>query len=287
MKVAVLARSTRTYQTVEQSLARDGLVCHRFTDDLQLVRELRRDGFDLLILDGDSVELSSHPVFFWRDCHSDHRVPIIALASFADIGGLSKAFEAGADDVVSLPAQHHELAVRARNAIRRSTRRNNRFERLVVAGYTLDKRAGEVTRDGQPIRLTTREFAIAWLFFSKPGDFFSRKQLAASVWGSSAEIANRTLEQHIYKLRKKLSLTEASPVQLRTVYSLGYKLEMRDLQLGADMPIDTASLTHAAVSNALPADVAIPAATLANVIQFDRQRTRIGAALMHDEALTG
>jgi DNA-binding response OmpR family regulator len=285
VKVAILARNARTYQTVEQSLAHDGLVCHRFTDDLQLVRELRRDGFDLLILDGESVDLSGHPVFFWRDCHSSHRVPVIALTSFADRCGISRAFEAGADDVVSLPIQHHELGVRARNAIRRSTRTDNFSERVLIAGYTLDKRAGEVRYGGASIRLTAREFSIAWLFFSMPGEFFSRKQLAAAIWGSSVEIANRTLEQHVYKMRKKLGLTDTSQVQLRTVYSLGYKLEIRDVCDVSDHSIRTASLRPASTSGFASAPSAAPA--LGNVVALEAERSRVSAGAFYEEALTG
>ncbi|MGF6851336.1 winged helix-turn-helix domain-containing protein [Paraburkholderia sp. CI3] len=285
MKIAVLTRNARTYHAVEQSLVHDGLVCHRFTDDLQLVRELRRDGFDLLILDGDGTDLSGHPVFFWRDCHSHHRVPVIVTASFADRRGISSAFEIGADDVVSLPIQHHELAVRARIAIRRSSRLDTSSERLELAGYALDKRAGEVTRGSESIRLTSREFAIAWLFFSKPGEFFSRKQLAAAIWGSSAEIANRTLEQHIYKMRKKLSLADGSSVQLRTVYSLGYKLEIHDVRAASNTSVRACADSPVINPDLQPAPT--PAPTLSNVLAFDAQRVRLSASPHREEAVTG
>jgi DNA-binding response OmpR family regulator len=81
--------------------------------------------------------------------------------------------------------------------------------------------------DGKPIVLTAREFSIAWLLFSSPGVCFRRCQLAKAVWGSHTEFTDRTMEQHIYKLRKKLQLSNhSSAVRIRTVYSHGYKLEL-------------------------------------------------------------
>lgn len=77
------------------------------------------------------------------------------------------------------------------------------------------------------IALTAREFSIAWLLFSNPGVCFRRCQLAKAVWGSHTEFTDRTMEQHIYKLRKKLRLCNHSgAVRIRTVYSHGYKLEL-------------------------------------------------------------
>lgn len=60
---------------------------------------------------------------------------------------------------------------------------------------------------------------------SHPGALITRKELAHAVWGKELDIAGRSLEQHIYKLRAKLELDEHSGLTLRTVYSLGYMLE--------------------------------------------------------------
>ena len=84
--------------------------------------------------------------------------------------------------------------------------------------------------EGEPIRLTTREFAIAWLLFSRPGEYASRRHIAGAVWSSSEDIVGRTLEQHIYKLRKKLDLSGQHGIHLRTMYAHGYRVEMAEVK---------------------------------------------------------
>ncbi|ARU24610.1 fumarylacetoacetase (plasmid) [Ralstonia solanacearum] len=82
---------------------------------------------------------------------------------------------------------------------------------------------------GAPIRLTAREFATAWLLFASSGAFLSRQQIACAVWGTEASIAERSIEQYVYKLRKKLCFGEATGVELKTVYSRGYQLTVKQV----------------------------------------------------------
>lgn len=69
---------------------------------------------------------------------------------------------------------------------------------------------------------------MVWLLFSTSGAFLSRQQIASAVWGTEASVAERSIEQHIYKLRKKLGFGEATGVELRTVYAHGYQLAVHD-----------------------------------------------------------
>ena len=79
--------------------------------------------------------------------------------------------------------------------------------------------------DGAPVELTPREFTMAWLFFSSPGVFISRGTIGASIWSADSDVAGRTIEQHVYKLRKKLLFGVERRVIIRTSYSQGYRLE--------------------------------------------------------------
>nr|WP_284700955.1 helix-turn-helix domain-containing protein [Robbsia betulipollinis] len=97
---------------------------------------------------------------------------------------------------------------------------------LSLAGYRLDKRLGVVVAGDDTVQLTPREFAIAWMLFSRQGQYLSRAQIATAVWGCSEEVAGRTLEQHIYKLRKKLSLNGLHGARLSTQYAHGYRIEV-------------------------------------------------------------
>jgi DNA-binding response OmpR family regulator len=226
MKFAVLTKDVRLFEQVRECFREECFSCDVFYDEISLIRAIRREAYNLILLDADAEHQSGNPVFSWINCHSGHSTPVILLGHFRDHQSMTSAFEAGADDLVTRPVDIKELYARSLMVLRRAGKRQSSIERCDVGDYVLDKDSGSIDYLGVPVKLTSREFSMAWLFFSNPGVFFSRKQIATMIWGSGVEIVERTLEQHIYKLRKKLELGKTNSVQLRTVYSLGYKLEV-------------------------------------------------------------
>jgi DNA-binding response OmpR family regulator len=95
------------------------------------------------------------------------------------------------------------------------------------------------------VRLTPREFAVAWLLFSHDGQYVSRRQIAGAVWSSSEDIIGRSLEQHIYKLRKKLELQGAHGCRLQTMYAHGYRIEVADTS--SKTPVDDLARSISAI----------------------------------------
>jgi DNA-binding response OmpR family regulator len=162
-------------------------------------------------------------------------------------------FDAGADEVVVAPIDARDLMIRVYVAVRRCelTHAADSEGLLGCGAYQLDRRSCVVTVQGEPIRLTPREFAIAWLLFSHDGEYVSRRQIAGAVWSNSEDIVGRTLEQHIYKLRKKLGLHGAHGVRLRTMYSHGYRIEANDTV--TEIPVSP--LLHAAPCDAQGANL--------------------------------
>lgn len=227
MKVAVLTKNEHLFKLACDAFTGEDVSCICFNEDLALVRELPRQSFNLILIDAHHRNFATyHPISSWRACYSDHRTPIIVIEQFFNIDTFKNTLAAGADDVVFGPINPRELNARAHILLNRTALRDSACKRIETHGYVLDKRGSAVFLDRQAIRLTSREFAIAWLFFSHLGHFFSRQQISEAIWGNSEQIVGRTLEQHIYKLRKKLALSEISGVQLRTIYAFGYRLEV-------------------------------------------------------------
>jgi DNA-binding response OmpR family regulator len=249
LKFAVMTTSSSLFNLICQCFRDDTIECCRFLDDVALSRAIYREDYHAILVDAATGIDATRAVFARRACYGDRRAPLIVIGTFADRDSIERAFEVGADDVVLSPIDQGELEVRTYQALRRfqSPPPLQSEDRAELGPYRLDRRTGTVLVDEREIRLTVREFAIAWLLFSRAGEYVSRRQIAGAIWSSTEDIVGRTLEQHIYKLRKKLGLNGASGVQLRTMYAHGYRVELCDGKQDADAIMPAISETKRAV----------------------------------------
>ncbi len=225
MKIACYLSDDGAFEQVERCLGRVRLSCQRYPSELALLRGLRRRDADLMIVEVRPDQLDSDGIFSWLGCRSGETVPVLLLARDASPGFRAGVLDAGADAVMTLPFDGAELAARVRALLRRANR-SSAQRTIEHAGFVLDREASTLLDRGVAIDLTPREFTMAWLFFSTPGVFIARETISVAIWGVGSEVANRTIEQHVYKLRKKLQLGPARGAILRTAYTQGYRLEI-------------------------------------------------------------
>jgi len=126
--------------------------------------------------------------------------------------------DAGADDFLVKPFDLDELAARIRSACRRSAGRVR--EQLVHGDLTLDIAARQVTKAGQPVALTTKEFGILLLLIDNAGRVLSSEQLQKNLYGWGDELESNAVQVHIHHLRKKLYRD-----LIRTVHAVGYCID--------------------------------------------------------------
>jgi DNA-binding response OmpR family regulator len=223
----ILTKDAGLARRIEDSLVLCRANGEAFADEVDMLRTLRRKVYDLIVIDARTTDAASSAVVAWRECHSRENTPLLVVGSFADPVTLFQWYEAGAADILSLQFNANEFYVRATRAVLPNASPVDRDPpHLCVGPYTLHKACCTVELRGRPIQLTPREFAAAWLFFANAGVSLTRAMVAKSIWGSETDCADRTIEQHIYKLRKKLALGAEHGVTLRTVYSVGYRLEV-------------------------------------------------------------
>jgi len=229
MKVAILTRSVALFHSIKDFFeTRDQFTCVQCAD-LPAVASLSRGDLALVIVDSGNDPRLYMSLLSWRICHSLFTLPCIVIGHCFDSASMIDAFSAGVDDIVVGPLNLTELYARSISTLDRYRSVNTqRPDRIDFGPYSLDKQAGTVTRDGAPIALTAFEFALTWLFFSNPGKVLNRNYIAHAIWGKNLDLVSRTLEQHIHKMRRKLKLGNASGVRMKTVYSLGYRLEFDD-----------------------------------------------------------
>jgi DNA-binding response OmpR family regulator len=225
MNIACLIRDASVLEQVRTAFSQSGYECIPYTAEAQLFRALQRQGVDLILVDFAEPPDADDSVLSWLKNRHGDQTPVLCLSAAYCAQSAALMLNCGADDALGRPFDAAELAMRAHVLTRRGNRPQAR-SRIELAGFTLDRAASQFAYDGVSIELTPREFTMAWMFFSSPGVYISRETIGASIWSTDSEVAGRTIEQHVYKLRKKLQLGPERGVIIRTAYSQGYRLEL-------------------------------------------------------------
>ena len=208
---------------VVRYLQRDGFTTLEAGDG-DTARDLIENGdpglvvLDIMLPGTDGLELCR-----WIRSRSD--LPVILLTARGEEADRIVGLELGADDYVTKPFSPRELAARVRTVLRRSGNTSARAEQLEFDDLTIDGASRIVTRDGEPVTLTAREFDLLWFLASNPRRVFSRSHLMDRVWGHAPALDTGTVTVHIRRLREKLEADPAHPTHLQTVWGVGYRFD--------------------------------------------------------------
>ena len=149
-------------------------------------------------------------------------LPLVILSASSDVADKVLLLETGADNYVTVPFSPRELVARMRALIRRASR--CRTENLYVfEDVIIDFSRTEITRGGQKITVTKKEFQTLEFMTKNAGRKISRDELLNEVWGCQKYSCTRTVDNHILKLRQKLERDPSNPSHILTVFGLGYK----------------------------------------------------------------
>ncbi|HEV7535761.1 MAG TPA: response regulator transcription factor, partial [Acidimicrobiia bacterium] len=173
-----------------------------------------------LVIVDDTIK--TRPVELCRALRARSEVPIIVLVASTDEEAVVAALEAGADDVVPVPVRARELVARARAAVRRGPEPAAEETAIEIGPVRLDPTGYVVTRDGERVELTRKEFELLRLLMTNAGQTVPRRMLIERVWGwESTE--GKTLDTHIRRIRAKIEADPSSPAWIVTVRKVGYR----------------------------------------------------------------
>ncbi len=210
---------------MQRSVQAIGHQCSGFERGEALLRELRRESFDLLIVDWQLPDVPGIEVIRQVRAKIPHRMPILLLTNRGEERDVVLGLSCGADDYMVKPTRVRELMARVQALLRRSYPAHESAE-LRYGGYRFDTAARTLAFDGRPIELTQKEFDLARCLFANQGRLLSRAYLLDAVWGGlAAGIPSRSLDTHMSSLRAKLNLRPARGYRLSAVYGHGYRLE--------------------------------------------------------------
>ncbi len=153
--------------------------------------------------------------------------PILLLSARGEVVDKVAGLQFGADDYVSKPFEFAELLARIEALLRRAGLPN---APAGAAEYTfgdirVDLRRTEVSRAGQPVALSAREFLLLRYLIEHRDETLDRDMLLKEVWGYTAATPTRTLDVHVAWLRQKLEANPKTPIYILTVRGFGYKFE--------------------------------------------------------------
>ena len=179
--------------------------------------------FDLIILDVMLPNRSGFDVC--RDIRkAGLATPILLLTARDQTVDKVLGLKLGADDYVTKPFDTLELMARLEALLRRAPGRASQSV-YQVGPIRMDIRGTELTRNGQPVYLSAREFQLLRHFMEHPGATLSRDELLQEVWGYEDGTFTRTVDVHIASLRQKLEQDPKRPELILTVPRTGYKLK--------------------------------------------------------------
>jgi DNA-binding response OmpR family regulator len=198
----------------------------------ELFARLERGGIDLITLDlalggEDGLDLA-------RRIRSQRNVPIIMISGKGDTIDRVVGLELGADDYIAKPFHLREVLARVRAVLRRyapaapengevSPPTGEKAARYLFEGWSLDEARRELTRaDGSPCELTTAEFNLLEIFVRRPGRVLSRDNIMDLLKGIDWSPLDRTIDNLIARLRKKLEADPNAPRLIKTVRGIGY-----------------------------------------------------------------
>jgi DNA-binding response OmpR family regulator len=225
MRIAVLDDDRSQTDLVCQVLNAAGHFCHPFQSGKELLNQLRRESFDMLIIDWQVPDLSGADVLRWAREKLPTNLPVLFMTSRSGEDDIVAGLAAGADDYMIKPIRRGELLARVQALLRRAYPSQNPIEQIQFGNFVFEARTGRLTMSGTPIEVTQKEFDLALLFFRNLGRPLSRAYILEAVWARDVEIPSRTMDTHVSRVRSKLQLRPEHGFRLAPVYSYGYRLE--------------------------------------------------------------
>ena len=151
------------------------------------------------------------------------QIPILMLTAKSEESDRVLGLDLGADDYVTKPFSLRELLARVRALLRRAQPDAQLPDELRFGNVEIDFLRFEARRNGKPVEMTRKEYAILRLLASRSGRAVTRDELLNEVWGYEVYPVSRTVDNHVAGLRAKLEHDPARPQYIRTVHGIGYK----------------------------------------------------------------
>ena len=225
MRIALLEDDSHQAALLNLWLEAAGHTSTIFAAGKTLMKSMSHDSFDLLMIDWNLPDVSGDEVLRWVREHVDWRIPVLFVTARDSEEDIVRSLELGADDYMVKPIRRMELLARVTALARRVGSSVGEREIIDIGGLSFDAGRRSISRAGEAIDLTGKEFDLALFLIKNTGRILSRGHILESVWGRSSDVNTRTVDTHMSRIRKKLDLNQERGWRLSAIYQHGYRLE--------------------------------------------------------------
>jgi len=208
--------------TLRDRLVREGYAVDTAIDGESGLERAAGEAFDLVLLDVMLPRLGGFDVLKELRKRSVE-TPVIMLTARGQVVDKVVGLKIGADDYVTKPFEMVELLARIEAKLRRAPATPHPTEGYQFNGIRIDFRRAEVTKEGETLDLSAREFQLLKYFIEHRGATLTREELLNEVWGYNAMPSTRTVDVHVAWLRQKIEPNPRHPQFILTVHGMGYK----------------------------------------------------------------
>lgn len=195
-------------------------------DGPEALRLLDREEVHLVLLDVMMPGMDGYRVC--ERIRSESDVPIILITAKGEDYERVMGLDIGADDYIVKPFNANEVMARVRAVFRRMARVEQKEEKkiLSISNLTINIESYSVYVGAEKLPLTKKEVETMWILAENPSKVFTRDNLLDSLWGQDYFGDSRTVDSHIKRLRAKLDKVDHPDWEIKTIWGLGYKLEL-------------------------------------------------------------
>lgn len=216
IKILIVEDEKPISDLLRLSLAKNGYQCTCVFDGTSAADIIEREVFDLILLDIMLPGINGYELMEYIQTIG---TPAIFITAKSALDDRVKGLRLGAEDYIIKPFEILEVLARVEGILRRHGKLQTV---IVIEDLEINTSAMQVTRNGEDIPLTKKEYDLLLLFARNPGIVLYKSTIYERVWGGEYPEKTRTVELHIQRLKKKLGWSE----QLKPVYMVGYRLEV-------------------------------------------------------------
>lgn len=229
-KILIIEDDPAINEMVAGYLSKDGFGIETAFNGEEGLKRFSDEEFDLILLDIMMPKLDGLEVM--RIIREKSVTPILIMSAKDSDVDKAVGLGMGADDYISKPFSMIELSARIKAMIRRATKFSGTAQKedlktksINLHELTIDFDNFSVSKNGEDIKLTSKEFDILKLFVTNPGRVFTKAQVYSQIWNDDYYGDENVINVHMRRLREKIEDDPSDPKIIKTLWGIGYKLE--------------------------------------------------------------